>query len=163
MNKNLTSELSWVRDNAEMHQKFGVHEAVAKLSKEHKNVLLKFRLDFILEELKESYKAAGYVLPVEVKDIQQVKNFEELSVEDAEEVVDGLVDVSVVAIGTLDILQVDADKAWSDVHRANMSKVVGVKESRPNPLNLPDLIKLPGWQAPSHAGNHGMLTEMFGK
>ena len=48
------------------------------------------------------------------------------------------------------LLGIDAHKAWHEVHKANMSKEVGVKESRPNPLGLPDLIKPEGWKAPSH-------------
>ena len=36
---------------------------------------------------------------------------------------------------------VDAYTAWDRVHAANMTKQVGVKPSRPNPLGLPDLTK----------------------
>jgi hypothetical protein len=36
-----------------------------------------------------------------------------------------------------------------------------VKESRPNPLGLPDLIKPAGWTAPSHEGNHGIIANSF--
>ena len=76
---------------------------------------------------------------------------------DAEEIVDGLIDLCVVAIGTLDAFNVDGNKAWDEVLKANMQKEVGVKESRPNPLGLPDLIKPEGWEAPSHKGNYGDL------
>ena len=48
----------------------------------------------------------------------------------------------------------------SDIIKANLSKEVGVKESRPNPLGLPDLIKPEGWEAPSHEGNHGKLNDI---
>ena len=37
-----------------------------------------------------------------------------------EEVVDGLIDLCVVAIGTLDALGVDPYRAWDEVHKANM-------------------------------------------
>ena len=50
----------------------------------------------------------------------------------AEEIVDGLIDMCVVAIGTLDAMGVDAHRAWNEVLTANMAKEVGVKESRPN-------------------------------
>ena len=79
---------------------------------------------------------------------------------DAEEIVDGLIDLCVVAIGTLDALGVNSYDAWNRVLAANMAKQVGVKPSRPNPLGLPDLIKPEGWEAPSHAGNHGLLTRL---
>jgi predicted HAD superfamily Cof-like phosphohydrolase len=79
----------------------------------------------------------------------------------SEEVVDGLIDLCVVAIGTLDALGVNAHVAWDAVLEANMNKEVGVKESRPNPLGLPDLIKPSGWEAPSHLENHGIIPSIF--
>ena len=79
----------------------------------------------------------------------------------ADDVVDALIDLCVVAIGTLDGFGVDSHKAWDAVLIANMNKEVGVKESRPNPLGLPDLIKPAGWVAPSHADNEGKLKEIF--
>jgi predicted HAD superfamily Cof-like phosphohydrolase len=103
---------------------------------------LRFRLDFLHEELQETEKAAQSGIPL-----------------DQEEIVDGLIDLCVVAIGTLDALGVDAHKAWNEVHKANMTKEVGVKPSRPNPLGLPDLIKPEGWVGPSHDGNYGHLTK----
>jgi len=39
-----------------------------------------------------------------------------------------------------------------------MSKEVGIKEGRDNPLGLPDLVKPAGWLAPDHSGNHGDLA-----
>ena len=75
--------------------------------------------------------------------------------------VDALIDLCVVAIGTLDAYGVDANMAWDEVLDANLNKEVGVKESRPNPLGLPDLIKPMGWVGPDHTGNHGALTEIF--
>ena len=65
----------------------------------------------------------------------------------------------VFAIGTLDVFGVDATAAWQKVYNANMEKSVGVKEGRPNPFGLPDLMKPDGWVAPSHEGNHGDLKK----
>jgi hypothetical protein len=42
-----------------------------------------------------------------------------------------------------------------------MSKKVGIKESRPNPLGLPDLVKPEGWKAPTHADNTGLFEKVF--
>ena len=58
----------------------------------------------------------------------------------------------------MDAFGVDAHKAWDAVHKANMAKEPGVKESRPNPLGLPDLVKPEGWEGPSHEDNHGSLS-----
>ena len=134
---------NWPEDIHEMHLKYGVHKVVKNFDADTMRKFLKFRLDFIREELTETENAAN--------------NAEEV---DCEEVVDGLIDLCVVAIGTLDAFGVDAQKAWEEVWVANMAKEVGVKESRPNPLGLPDLIKPAGWQAPSHADNHGDLPKM---
>jgi predicted HAD superfamily Cof-like phosphohydrolase len=98
---------------------------------------LEFRIRFLQEELDE------------------MKNTDKM-----EDVTDALIDLCVVAIGTLDALDIDADLAWYRVHRANMAKQVGIKASRPNPLGLPDLIKPEGWVAPSHADNIGLLRKL---
>ena len=79
---------------------------------------------------------------------------------DAEEIVDGLIDLCVVAIGTLDAYGVDPYKAWDEVLRANMDKFVGIKEGRPNPLGVPDLAKPEDWEAPNHLGNHGKFNDI---
>jgi predicted HAD superfamily Cof-like phosphohydrolase len=130
---------NWAADIAEMHAKYGVHEWV-KNNPDKLEQLLHFRVAFLKEEYDETFKAAG--------------------MKDAEEIVDGLIDLCVVAIGTLDQFGIDANKAWDRVHESNMTKEVGVKESRPNPLGLPDLIKPEGWEAPSHQDNHGLFNNI---
>jgi hypothetical protein len=134
---------NWVYDMERMHEKYGVDKWVIENvhDKEKMSKFLEFRIKFLKEELDETSKA-----------------FQDGN---AEEIVDGLIDLCVVAIGTLDAFKVDAQTAWEEVYRANMEKQVGVKESRPNPLGLPDLIKPEGWQAPDHNNNHGLLTNAF--
>ena len=78
---------------------------------------------------------------------------------DPEEFIDGHIDLCVIAIGTLLAFDVNVEKAWNEVHKANMAKEVGTKPERPNPLGLPDLMKPEGWENPSHDGNHGNLTD----
>lgn len=135
---------NWVQDINDMHAKFGVHEWVAKKVTEGDIASLRkfmqFRIDFLKEELDETSKA--------------------FNTNDAEEIVDGLIDLCVVAIGTLDAFGVDAHMAWNAVHTANMTKEPGVKPSRPNPLGLPDLIKPTEWVAPSHEGNHSLIGKL---
>ena len=55
----------------------------------------------------------------------------------------------------------DANKAWDEVYRANMAKEVGIKEGRPNPLGLPDLMKPDDWQGPVHEDNCGNISDSF--
>lgn len=133
---------NWVKDIYDMHEKFGVQRWVTEQiqfgNKEKLQEFLKFRLRFLQEELGEMAVACDEKNP--------------------EEVVDALIDLCVVAIGTLDAFGIDANEAWNEVHSANMAKEPGVKESRPNPLGLPDLIKPEGWTGPDHDGNHGYLV-----
>ena len=127
----------WANDIYMMHNKFGVKEWF-EANKDNKDLMdkyLRFRLSMCKEELDETLAA--------------------VATKDPEEIVDGLIDLCVFAIGTLDVFGVDAHKAWDAVYEANMSKSPGVKEGRPNPFGLPDLIKPDGWTAPTHEDNHG--------
>lgn len=128
----------WVKDIAEMHTKFGVNEKVREFDKEKLAKFLEFRVAFLQEELDEMKTATN-----------------------GDDVVDALIDLCVVAIGTLDAFDINSDEAWNRVHAKNMEKEVGVKASRPNPLGLPDLIKPTGWTAPTHADNVGMLNKIY--
>jgi hypothetical protein len=135
----------WVKDIHDMQTKYQTRDWVANNADDLDKLktFLRFRVDFLQEELDETRNA------------QQVI--------DSEEIVDGLVDLCVVAIGTLDAFGVDPYKAWDAVLEANMAKEVGVKEGRPNPLGVPDLMKPEGWTAPSHEGNHGILPTLKGE
>jgi len=130
-----------LNDIKTMHKKFGVYDAVDSLSTELLHDFIKFRLSCIQEEFEESQAA--------------------LEAQDAEELVDGLIDIMVFTLGTLDLMGVDTQKAWSAVMCANMSKEVGIKQGRQNPYGLPDLCKPSGWLAPSHDNNHGLIGEIF--
>lgn len=129
---------NWPKDINKMHKKYGVHKWM-----EHNPGLrrdyLNFRINFIQEELNELRHA-------------------ELN-RNNEEIVDALIDICVVAIGTLDAFGIDAYQAWDEVWNANMKKYVGKKAERPNPMGLPDLAKPDDWVPPSHAGNYGKLPK----
>ena len=133
----------WANDIYMMHNKFGVREWFEK-NKDDKELMkkyLRFRLKMCNEEMNETIDAwlDG----------------------DSEEIVDGLIDLCVFAIGTLDVFGVDANEAWDRVYEANMAKTPGVKPGRPNPFGLPDLLKPSGWTAPTHEDNHGDLPDAF--
>ena len=135
----------WVKDIQDMQTKYQTRDWVANNANDIDKLkaFLRFRIDFLEEELTETRNAQKVI--------------------DSEEIVDGLVDLCVVAIGTLDAFGVDPYKAWDAVLEANMAKKVGVKEGRPNPLGVPDLMKPEGWTAPSHEGNHGVLPTLKGE
>ena len=135
---------NWFHDMVVMHQKYGVDKWMENEKKSEWSRLekfMQFRLAMMQEELDETKNAVAEKNP--------------------EEVVDGIIDLCVFAIGTLEVFGVDANKAWDQVYKANMSKEVGIKEGRPNPLGLPDLVKPEGWQGPTHEGNHGNISDSF--
>lgn len=117
-----------------MHEKFGFHQAKFDLD------FFKHRLRFLHEELKE------------IEDSAETGK--------AEGIVDGLIDLIVVAVGTLDLGQVDSQMAWDRVHFANMSKERGTNPSRHGAGTF-DLIKPPGWKAPEHGDNVGIFPEIL--
>ena len=137
----------WHNNIYDMHSKFGVHDWMEEqlASRNYDNIkeFMKFRLNFLKEELDETIKA--------------------VEEGDAEEIVDGLIDLCVVAIGTLDAFGCDSHNAWSTVMEANMKKEIGIKHSRPNPLGLPDLVKPKGWRGPDHTHTTGILEEVYRK
>ena len=132
---------NWVQDIKDMHEKFKFHETTDEFDIEKFWELMEFRYKFLYEELVKEGRSA-------------------ITNKDFEEIVDFLIDLSVVAIGTLDLMNVDVQKAWDRVHAANMAKERGIKPGRPNPLKLPDLMKPEGWKAPSHKDNHGPFSKL---
>lgn len=129
----------WAKDIRDMHDKYGFHDSMSTLDTKMLHEYLNFRVRFLNEELEELENA-----------------------ETPEDVVDALIDLCVVAIGTLDLYKIDAHEAWDRVLDANMEKMRGVKPSRPNKYNLPDLIKPEGWVAPIHDDNVGLLVDENG-
>lgn len=153
--------LHWVQDIHDMHTKFGVREVVANLDKQKLLKFLEFRLNFLQEELDEAKEAFKRLEQLTIgasnPDADPI-----IAIEAGDDVVDAMIDLCVVAIGTLDAFEVDAYTAWQRVHDANMQKEPGIKPGRPNPLGLPDLIKPEGWVAPTHKDNVGLLVR-FGE
>ena len=129
-----------VTDVEDMHHKYKVHDWI-EANPDKLDKLLKLRMRMLTEEFSETMDAY----------LQS----------DPEELVDGLIDLVVIAIGTLDIVGVDPSEAWNQVKNANMSKEVGVKPGRANPLGLPDLVKPSGWTPPNHKANHGKLPTIM--
>jgi predicted HAD superfamily Cof-like phosphohydrolase len=123
-----------IEDIEDLTTKYGFDAEAPTLKK------LNFRYDLLNEELEEVHAA--------------INNGQ------SEEVVDGLIDLTVVALGTLAAFGVNIEEAWNEVHRANMSKVRGVKPGREHSGGF-DLVKPDGWRAPDHCGNTGWLETVF--
>ncbi len=124
-----------------MHAKFDFHDVIKYLDNQGHRDHLDLRLNMIQEEYFELCDAVDE--------------------ENPEEIVDALIDIIVFCLGTLDLFKVDSDKAYSEVMNANLAKIRGIKEGRPNPFGFPDLMKPEGWLPPSHKGNHGTFGEMY--
>lgn len=129
---------NWVEDIETMHHKYGVNEKIQEFNANKLAEFLQFRIRFLQEELTELQSAQS-----------------------GDDAVDALIDLCVVAIGTLNAFDVNSFEAWDRVLAANMAKEVGVKASRPNPLGLPDLIKPEGWKAPTHIDNIGLFAKIY--
>ena len=136
----------WVKDIADMHTKFGVNPVIRGLDKDKLRTFLQFRIDFLQEELDE---------------LNAALNDQEFTKDRADETVDALIDLAVVALGTLNAFDVNSYEAWNRVHEKNMQKSPGVNPNRPNPLGLPDMIKPEGWTPPTHVDNVGLLKKVF--
>jgi hypothetical protein len=129
---------NWAKDMNDMHTKFGVNAVVSKMDANKLADFLQFRIGCLQEELDE-LKAAR----------------------NGDDAVDALIDLCVFAIGTLDLYGIDANMAWDRVYKANITKEVGIKAARPNPMGLPDLIKPEGWTAPTHKDNTGAFEKIY--
>lgn len=128
-------------DVNDMHNYYGFHSVVENLSDAELLHFLRFRFRFLLEELNEGLKG--------------------IDDSNADEVVDSLIDIIVVATGTLDLFKIDFAKAWNEVLSANMKKTPGMKSTRQNICGFPDLIKSAEWVAPDHRDNIGLVEAAF--
>lgn len=108
------------------HQKFDMPEEAhpAFLTPQ----LMKFRLDFLEEEVRETRDAYNE--------------------RDLAKVADGLVDTVYVAIGTAELMGLPFDALWREVQRANMQKTRAIHESESKRSSVFDVIKPEGWQPP---------------
>ena len=97
------------------------------------------RLQFLEEELLETEKAAYEM--------------------NSEELVDGLIDLIVVAAGTLHLIGAGGESAWRKVMEKNHQKQVGFNEKRPNSDGM-DLVKPDGW-TPADLGPESVEVELF--
>lgn len=78
----------------------------------------------------------------EIEELLQAKNVEEQA--------DAIVDLMYFAAGRLLEMGVHPDRIMEEVHRANMAKVRGAVDKRPNSQGH-DAVKPPGWVPPDHS------------
>lgn len=116
-------------DIADFHAKFGF--AYPKNPTHLSDQMLNFRVRFLEEELAE-YKDASIRL-------------------DGAGMLDALVDLVYVALGTAYLHGFNFAEAWRRVHAANMAKVRAESADQSKRGTAFDVVKPEGWQAPDHS------------
>lgn len=141
-----------VKDIADFHKKFGL-EYTGKPCLPELSVT-NFRIKFMYEEMRE-YTDSVMECREEVEYQADDDGYREENIRSSlEKQLDALVDLVYVALGTAHLQGFDFNEAWRRVHEANMKKVraTSADESKQSTGrgHSSDVIKPPGWQAPSH-------------
>ena len=125
------------RDIVEFYKKFGIEfpKTPKALSEDH----MSKRLAFLEEELEET--RAAYL---------SLCQAEKPTDEHLSEVIDGLIDLIYVAVGTLVLMGVCPSAHWRVVHNCNMQKVKVKDRSQSKRDYDQDLVKPEGWKPPDH-------------
>lgn len=117
-----------VADIAKFHAKFNIPQRAEGQPIDPD--LMRFRIKFLAEELKEANIAAAE---------SNLPDF-----------LDALVDLVYVAIGTAHVFNLDFQHAWRNVQEANMKKVNRSEENPGKRGHSSDIVKPAGWVAPTH-------------
>ena len=116
--------MKYLKDVSDFHSRFNVPQPKTPAMPDED--MISFRLNFLREELTEIEDA--------------------ILEEDMAGVLDGLVDIVYVALGTALIFGFDFDVAWDRVQTANMQKVAGRPSDRHGTF---DVTKPEGWTSPN--------------
>jgi predicted HAD superfamily Cof-like phosphohydrolase len=135
-----------VADIEAFHTKFGL--AYEGKSRGLTGELADFRLKFMYEELDE-YNVAMASLRGLLADPREAKD-EAAITELLEHMLDALVDLVYVAIGTSYLHGFDFREAWRRVQHANMQKVRAQRAEDSKRGTTFDVVKPSGWTPPSH-------------
>jgi predicted HAD superfamily Cof-like phosphohydrolase len=118
--------------------------------------LMKFRGKFLLEELAEFFAASGYIA-VATRLHGVIEYLDRMPVPypvntDLESAADALADLNYVSLGTAHFMAIPFDGVWSEVQRANMTKVraSNSKDPRSKRGHAADVVKPPGFRPPDH-------------
>jgi predicted HAD superfamily Cof-like phosphohydrolase len=135
-----------VKDVEEFHEKFGLRYAGPPRTLEGE--LGEFRTRFLQEELNE-YRNAQDLLKSLILNCSDYE--EEVEITNLlEDQLDALVDLVYVALGNAHLHGFNFREAWRRVHEANMRKIRATHPSDSKRGTTFDVVKPPGWVAPSH-------------
>lgn len=125
--------MSNFEDVGRFHRKFGLPTSGATvLTSQLDPETLRFRIEFMREELNEFIEAA--------------------EAEDAAGMFDALIDLVYVAMGTAHLAGFPWEAGWALVQQANMAKVRATSASESKRNSSLDVVKPEGWTAPDIAG-----------
>lgn len=151
----------FISDVQFFHNKFGLDSKVPARPTPPDVDMIKFRLNFLLEELSELAQASGFSLSIQ--DDGEL-SFEPDSFEDEpqevnlEDALDALVDLTYVVIGTSEFFGFGAqcmqghtifEEAWNRVQKANCSKVKATSADQSKRGVAFDIVKPAGWVPPT--------------
>lgn len=117
-------------DVADFHKKFGIPTAGSEPCRIPDHQVLEYRIKFLNEELEE---------------------FEEACARGSlTDMLDALVDLAWVAMGTAHYMKAPFDEAWAEVRRANNERVLVTRENCPpeKQYRRDMVMKPPGWRGP---------------
>lgn len=143
------------RDIEAFHAKFGL---VPTEDHGHRlpDDLICFRINFMLEELREYAEAVGHPIQLVGPEGQCRTSCSDKF--DAEKAFDGLIDLVYVALGTAFLHRFPFNQGWDRVQAANMAKerASGSDDVRSVRKHSADIVKPSGWKAP-------VLTDLLGE
>ena len=141
------------RDIERFHKNFGIEPTQDPNHKLPADIL-KFRINFIFEELLEYAEAVGFCLDINNEFVpnywdhindqpQQTLKF------NAEQAFDALIDLCYVALGTAYWHRFPFNQGWARVQEANMQKVRAQKAGDSKRGTAYDIVKPDGWKPPT--------------
>lgn len=147
---------SFFDDVGAFHTKFGLPTPATVPPQALTFDLLKFRLNFLIEELRELAEAYHLdnlsenlrVLQIGLSIIPKPEDV----VVDLAKAGDALIDLTYVALGTLHFMGLPGNGMWDEVQRANLSKerATGADDPRSKRGHASDVVKPAGWVGPQH-------------
>ena len=140
-------EVTNFNDVGDFHDRFGLPRFTGQGVQPFTKEMLGFRIQFLLEEVKEFIDACQGELDIDSRGKFQVIFGQSVSIDHAE-AFDALIDLVYVAMGTAHFMRYPWQEGWNEVQRANMAKVRATSAEDSKRGTALDVVKPPSWRAP---------------